>query len=56
MDEVNAYLNGLATKLDYILTQCNAALTDAGASPATTLYDLPSAITAALNPEPEEAE
>lgn len=50
MDAINAYLDGLATKLDNIRTSCNAILTDAGFSPAQTLYDLPAAIDAALNP------
>lgn len=52
MDNVNAYLDGLATKLDYIRTQCNLVITDAGGTPAQTLYDLPAAI-ATIIPEPE---
>ena len=50
MDNINGYLSGLATKLSDILSNCNSILTDAGYSPAATLYDLPAAIDAALNP------
>ncbi len=44
MDAINAYLDGLATKLDNIRTSCNAVFTDNGYSPVPTLYDLPPAI------------
>jgi len=49
MDNVNAYLDGLATKLDYIRTQCNLVITDAGGTPAQTLYDLPDSIENSIN-------
>lgn len=57
MDNINAYLDGLATKLDYILTQCNTVITDAGGTPAAILYDLPTAIATVIpeqTPNPEE--
>lgn len=57
MDNVNAYLDGLATKLDYILNQCNTVITDAGGTAAATLYDLPTAIATVIpEPEPEPVE
>lgn len=61
MDNVNAYLDGLATKLDYILNQCNSVITDAGGTPAQTMYDLPTAIATVIseptsNPEEEVEE